>query len=202
MPPISSNAQAAAMQAVQTGTTGTQADIIDRELWDEEIFAAALLQNRLFMVPLSQGGKLLDNTNNQQAGVMPANRKLFVYAIGVDYVSETTGGIKATAADVQAFYTQLARTTVELYINNREFGTYTLQKLFGCRMLVAANPALTLNLPMIQPDFRCITPLNRYIEISGTTSFYVQITHAVAPTAATIGDRLRVGLIGVETRVN
>lgn len=201
-PRIPASGQLEAMAAVQTGTTGTQGDIIDRILWDEIILAAAPLTNRLFQNPVGVGGRLLDQTNNTQTGLMPANRKLTVHAITVEYVTETTGGIKATAADVQAFYTQLARTTAVLFINNREFGQWTLQRLFGCCTLIAANPALTLNLPLIQPRFQGITPLNRPVEIAGTTQFFVEVTHSVAPTVATIGDRFRLGLMGIETRVN
>ena len=152
MPPrIPASGQLEAMAAVQTGTTGTQGDIIDRILWAELLFAAAPLTNRLFQNPLGVGGLLLDQTNNTQQGVMPANRKLTVHAVAVDYVSETTGGIKATAADIQALFTQLARTTVTLFINNREFGQWTLQRLFGMCFLVAVNPAVTFTPPFPEP---------------------------------------------------
>lgn len=192
-----------ALQNVQTGTTGTQGDLIDRTLWDEEILAATPLVVRLFQNPLGAGGKQIDQTNNTQAGQMPSNRKLTVHAIKVMYASETTGGIKATAADVQALYTQLARTTATIYLNNREFGQWTLMELLGVALIVAVNPAVTVNLPFIAPPkFHGIFPLNKQIEIAGMTQFFVEIQHAIAPTAATIGDRLRFGLAGIETRIN
>lgn len=191
-----------ALQQVQTGTTGTQGDVIDRTLWDEEILAAAPLTVRLFQNPLGAGGKLLDQTNNTQAGQIPSNRKLEVYALKVMYTSETTGGIKATAADIQALFTQLTRTTATIFLNNREFGQWTLQELMGSALLVAVNPALTLNVPFPEPRFHGIFPLNRKIEIAGLTQFYVEIVHSVAPTAATIGDRFKFGLSGIETRIN
>lgn len=196
------NDQQAALDMVQTGSTGTQGDVIDRILWAEEVIAAAPLQVRLFQNPLGVGGLLLDQTNNPLSGVMSSNRSLKVHAIVVDYVSETTGGIKATAADIQAFFTQLARTTAVLFINNREFGQWTLQRLFGACMLVAVNPAVTFTPPFPEPRFQGITPLNNPIVIAGNTQFYVEITHSVVPTAATIGDRLRLGLMGTEKRVN
>lgn len=190
-----------ALQTVQSGTVGNQGDIIDRTLWAEEVFAAAPLTVRLFQ---AVGGLLLlDQTNNSEAGRMPANRKLVVHAIKAFYVSETTGGIKATAADIQAFYTQIARTTISLMINNREFGQWTLQEVFGTCMMVAVNPAVTFTPPFIAPPrFHGILPLNRPIEIAGNTQYFVEVNHSVAPTAATIGDRLRIGLNGIETRVN
>lgn len=194
--------QLQAQAELQTGSTGTQVDKIDRVLWAELVFAAAPLTNRLFQNPLGVGGLLLDQTNNTQAGQMPANRKLFVNAIAVDFVSETTGGIKATAADIQALFTQFARTTVVLFLNNREFGQWTLQRLMGASFLVAVNPAVTFTPPFPQPRFHGITPLNNTIEIAGNTQFFVEITHSVVPTAATIGDRLRVGLMGTEVRLN
>lgn len=197
------NPELNALNSVQTGTTGTQGDVIDRTLWDEEILAAAPMTVRLFQNPLGAGGKLLDQTNNTQAGQMPSNRKLTVHALKLMYVSETTGGVKATAADIQALYTQLARTTATVFINNREFGQWTLQELMGVSLMVALNPAATFMPPFIAPPkFHGIFPLNRNIELAGLTQFYVEITHSVAPTAATIGDRLRFGLAGIETRVN
>ena len=191
-----------ALNQVQSGTTGNEGDIIDRTLYDEEIIAAAPLTVRLFQNPLGAGGKLLDQTNNTQAGQIPANRKLEVYALKSMWVSETTGGIKATAADIQAFYTQLARTTATFFINNREFGQWTLMELFGISVMVAVNPAVTFTPPFLSPRFHGIFPLNRKIELAGLTQYYVEITHSITPTAATIGDRFRFGIQGIETRVN
>lgn len=194
--------QLQALSSVQVGSTGTQGDKVNRTLWDEEILAAASLTTRLFQNPISSGGKLLDQTNNTQAGQIPSNRKMFVKAIKIFYTSETTGGIKATAADVQALYTQLTRTTATIMVNNREFGQWTLQELMGSALLVAVNPAVTLNLPFLNPRFHGIFPLNETIELAGTTQFFVEVQHAVAPTVATIGDRLRIGLSGIELRIN
>ncbi|MDD5688613.1 MAG: hypothetical protein PHE88_12365 [Elusimicrobia bacterium] len=192
--------QLTALAEVQSGTTGTQGDSINRTLWSELVLAAAPLTNRLFQ---NVGGALLlDQTNNTQAGVMPSNRKFYVKALKIMYVSETTAAIKATAADIQAFYTQLARTTATIMINNREFGQWTLQELLGAATLVATNPAVTLVFPIIQPRFHGIFPLNETILLAGNTQYFVEITHSVAPTAATIGDRLRFGLSGIEVRVN
>ena len=192
-----------ALQQVQSGGTGTQADVIDRTLWAEEIFAAAPLVNRLFQNPLGVAGLLLDQTNNTQAGQIPSNRELLVKAIKVFYVSETTAAIKATAADIQGLYTQIARTTVQLFVNNREFGQWTLQELFGACLMVAVNPAVTFTPPFLAPPrFHGIFPLNEPIKLAGLTQFFVEVTHSVAPAADTIGDRLRIGLSGIETRVN
>jgi hypothetical protein len=194
--------QEKALTDLQQGTFGTEGDSIDRTLWDEEILAAAGLNVRLFQNPLGAGGKLLDQTNSTQAGLIPNGRKMEVRALKVFYVSETTGGVKATAADLQAFYTQLARTTVSFMIANREFGQWTVQELLGVPLLVALNPAVTLNLPFLLPEFRGIFPLNRKITLAGLTPFYLEVNHSIAPTASTIGDRLRIGLAGIETRLN
>jgi hypothetical protein len=192
--------QMSALANMQTGTTGTQGDRINRTLWAEEIIAVAPLTVRLFQ---AVGGLLLlDQTNNTQAGVMPSNRKLIVRALKAFWVSETTAAIKATAADVQAFYTQLARTTITLMINNREFGQWTLQEIFGASILCAVNPAVTLNMPFLSPRFHGIFPLNQEILIAGNTQYFVEVTHSVVPTAATLGDRFRLGLAGIEERVN
>ncbi len=196
----SKEGQLTALAEVQSGSTGTQGDRINRTLWAEMVLAAAPLTVRLFQ---AVGGLLLlDQTNNTQAGSMPSNRKLYVKALKVMFVSETTAAIKATAADIQAFYTWLARTTATIMINNREFGQWTLQELMGPCALVAYNPAVTLNFPVIEPRFHGIFPLNETILIAGQTQYFVEITQSVAPGAAIIGDRLRFGLSGIEVRVN
>lgn len=200
MPGIDVQDQLTALANVQSGTTGTQGDKINRTLWAEEVIAAAPLTTRLFQAV--GGVLLLDQTNNTQAGVMPSNRKLFVKALKVMWTSETTAGIKALAADIQAFYTQLARTTATIMINNREFGQWTLQELFGACTLIATNPALTAAYPTIQPRYHGIFPLNEPILIAGNTQYYVEITHSVVPGAPVIGDRFRFGLAGIEVRVN
>jgi len=196
---MDSQGQLNALAQIQSGTTGTQGDRINRTLWAEEIFAAAPLTNRLFQ---NVGGALLlDQTNNTQAGSMPSNRKMYVKALKVMYVSNLSTD-KTTGALIQAMYTQIARTTATIMINNREFGQWTLQELFGACFMVAVEPAATLNQMMMQPRFHGIFPLNETIEIAGQTQYFVEITHSVAPTAATIGDRLRFGLSGIEVRIN
>ena len=194
--------QLEALATVQTGSTGTQGDKINRSLWDELLIAAAPLQNRLFMNPVSVAGRLLDQTNNTQGGQMPSNRQLIVKALKILYVSETTAAIKATAQDIQDLYTLLFRTTAVMMINNREFGQWTLAELMGLTVAVAVNPAVTFTPPFINPRFHGIMPLNEPITIAGATQYFIELTHSVAPTAAVIGDRLRIALCGIEVRVN
>lgn len=199
---ISEQGQLEALATVQTGSTGTQGDKINRTLWDELLIAAAPLQNRLFMNPVSVGGRVMDQTNNTQGGQMPANRQLIVRAIKIFYVSETTAAIKATAQDIQDLYTLLFRTTAVLFINNREFGQWNLNEFMGLSLAVAVNPAVTFTPPFLNPRFHGIMPLNEPVAIAGTMQFNMELTHSVAPTGAVIGDRLRVGLSGIEVRVN
>ncbi len=195
--------QSSAMQNLQKGTFGTEGDEIDRTIWDEEILAAAALNVRLFQNPIGAGGKLMDQTNNTQAGLIPNGRKLVVHALKVFWLSQPTGAAvtKTTALLVEEFFTQLARTTAQFMIANREFGQWTLQELFNVSMLVSINPAVTVNLPFVQPSFNGIFPLNKPITLSAMAPFFIEITHSVAPTAATIGDRFRFGLAGIEKRL-
>lgn len=190
-----------ALDSLSTGTYGNQGERIDFTYWDEDILAAAGLDVRLFQVPMG-GAKTRDQTNMTQAGMIPQGQKLEVKAIKVLYTSETTGGIKATAADIQAFFTQLARTVVSVKVQGKDtMGEWTLQELMGLSMAVALNPAVTFMPPFPEPRFHCIFPLTRKITLAALTPFYVQVTRAVAPTAATIGDRLKIGLNGILTRI-
>lgn len=190
-----------AMDQLGTGTYGNQAERIDFTYYDEDILAAAGLDVRMFQVPMG-GAKLRDQTNMTQAGMIPQGQKLEVKAIKVMYTSDTTGGIKATAADIQALFTQIARTVVSVKIQGKDtMGEWTLQELLGCSFAVAVNPAVTFMPPFPEPRFHGIFPLTRKITLAALTPFFVQVTRSVAPTAATIGDRLKIGLNGILTRV-
>lgn len=190
-----------ALDQLGTGTYGNQGEKIDHSYWDEDIMAAAGLDIRMFQVPMG-GTKTRDQTNMTQAGMIPQGQKFEVKAIKVLYTTETTGGIKATAADVQAMMTQFARTVVSIKIQGKDtMGEWTLQELMGLSFSVAVNPAVTLNLPFPEPRFHGIFPLTRKITLAALTPFYVQLNRAVAPTAATIGDRLKIALNGTLTRV-
>lgn len=189
-----------ALLNTQVGTYGTEGEQLDFSYWDEAIIAAATLTHRLFTNPLGSAGKTLDQTNLTLAGQIPQGQLLDVRAIKVFY---TTSAAKATA-DVQSLYTLLTRTTVTLKLANKEnMGVWPLQELLGAASLVALTPtAAGDNIPVIEPKFHGIFPLNKKIILAALTPFEVTVIHHVAPDAALAGDRLKISLAGIMTRVS
>lgn len=189
-----------ALLNTQVGTYGTEGEQLDWTYYDEAIIAAATTTHRLFTNPLGSGGKTLDQTNLTLAAQIPQGQLLDVRAIKVMY---TTSNAKATA-DVQSFYTLLARTTVSIKLSNKEtMGQWTLQELLGNAMGFALTPtAAGDNIPLISPKFHGIFPLNVKIILAALTPFEVTVVHHAAAAAALANDRLKIGLSGILTRVS
>lgn len=188
-----------ALDKVAVGTYGTEGDELDWSYYDEAIIAAATLTHRLFTTPLGSGGKTLDQTNLTIAGQIPQGQLLDVRAIKVMYTSAAAKG----TAGVQDMYTLFTRTTVTIKLQNKEsMGQWTLQELMGASTLVALTPtAAGDNIPLIQPKYHGVFPLNKKIVLAALTPFEVTINHHAAPAATAANDRLKVALAGILTRV-
>lgn len=189
-----------ALQTIGAGSYGTQGDMLDWSYYDEAVIAVATLTHRLFTNPLGSSGKTLDQTNLTVAGQIPQGQKLITHAIKVMY---TSNAAKTTAA-IQEFYTLLARTTISIKLQNKEtMGLWTLQELLGAATLVAATPTVAGdNIPIIQPKFHGVFPLNKKLVLAALTPFEVTVTHHAAPGATTAGDRLKVSLSGILSRIS
>lgn len=187
-----------ALENLQQGTYGVEGEKLDWTYYDSAALAVATLTNRFFTVPL--GTKTLAQTNMTQAGAIPQGQHLTVQAIKVFY---RTAAAKATA-DVQSFYTMLEQTTVSVKLQNKEtMGQWTLQELMGASSLFALTPtAAGDNIPLIQPKFHGIYPLNTPIVLAALTPFEVTVQHHTAVAAALATDILKIGLAGTLVRVS
>jgi hypothetical protein len=82
-------------------------------------------------------------------------------------------------------------------------GQWTLQEVMGANSLIALTPtAAGDNIPVIQPKFHGVFPLNKKIVLAALTPFEVTVQHHAAPGATTANDRLKVALSGILTRVS
>jgi len=189
-----------ALDKLQTGTYGLEGERLDWTYYDTVTLAAATLTTRLFTNPLGTAGKTLDLTNLTQAGNIPQGQQLQVKAVKIFYKS---AAVKATAA-VQSFYDMISQTTVSIKLANKEtMGQWTLQELLGASTLFALTPtAAGDNIPLIQPKYHGIFPLNNKIILAALTPFEVTVVHHVAVNAALAGDFLKVGLAGTLIRVS
>lgn len=189
----------AALQNVQSGMYGTQGDAVDWTYWDTVTIAAATLEHRLFTVPTS-GAKPLWLTNMVNSGQIPQGQKLTIGAIKIMYGSQAA---KATA-DVDSYYNMLQETTIDIQLQNKSsYGQWRLQEVMGAASLFALVPtAAGDNIPLIQPRFHGILPLNIPITLAAVGSFYVHLRHWVAPAAALEDDKITIGLSGILEKVS
>lgn len=180
----------------------TAAEVLDWTYYDRLLIdgTTPTLVHRLFVTPLGQAGKTLADTNMVLAGLLPQGQNMKVKAIKFLYV---TAAAKATAV-VTAFYTMLTRTTLEVIIPGKDsMGTWLLSEVLGVSSLFALTPtAAGDNIPLIQPRFHGIFPLNKAIKIGATQSFEIRITHHVAPAATLDNDRIYIGLNGRLVRMS
>lgn len=184
------------------GTYGKGGEILDWTYYDSAILAAATTVHRLFTVALGGGApaKTLDRTNMTTAGQMPQGQNLAVRAIKI-WIA--TANALATA-DVQTFYTMLRTATVELILPGKDsMGQWNMAEVLGAATLTALTPtAAGDNIPIVQPRFHGILPLNTPLVLAALTPFEVRITHHTASGAALDGDLLFVGLTGTLQRAN
>jgi hypothetical protein len=182
------------LQKLQRGTYGAGGEKIDWTYWDTLVLATATTMFRLFVNPLGSGGKTLADTNMTSAGVMPQGQHLTVHALKLFYVSNAAHN---TAA-VQSLYSFLRATTLEFIIPGKyTIGQWTLAEMMGTSSLFAVTPtAAGDNIPLIQPTFKGVFPLNTPITLAALTPFEVQIQMHVASAAGLDGDRVLVGLNG------
>ena len=189
-----------ALENLQQGTYGAEGERLDWTYYDSNPLAVATLTNRYFTNPLGSGGKTLAQTNLTLAGQIPQGQNHTVQAIKVFY---RTTGAKATAA-VNDFYTMLEQTTVSVKLQNKEtMGQWTLMELMGAATLFALTPtAAGDNIPLIQPKYHGIFPLNNPIVLAALTPFEVTVTHHTAVAATLATDVLKIGLAGTLVRVS
>jgi len=189
-----------ALEKTQQGSFGTEGEQLEWSYYDTATIAAATLVHRLFTNPLGAAGKTKADTNLTTAAQMPQGHHLEVNAIKVMYESNAA---KATAA-VQNFYDLLTETTATFILGSvKDMGEWTLQELMGCASLFAMTPtAAGDNIPLVQPRFTGIYPLNVPIVIAALTPFECRIEHHVAPAAALADDKLKISLCGILTRLS
>jgi len=182
------------LNRLQRGTFGSGGEKLDWSYWDTFVLSTATSVFRLFVNPLGAGGKTLSDTNMTSSGQMPQGQHFTIHALKLFYI----GNAAAATADVNTYYAYLRATTLEFIIPGKyTVGQWTLMELMGASSLFALTPtAAGDNIPLIQPRFHGVFPLNTPITLAALTPFEVQVTCQVASGAALDGDRLCVSLNG------
>lgn len=190
------------LTSLQGGSYGAGGEILDWTYYDSFAVSASTLVQRLFTQSLGQGStpKTLDITNMTNGGSIPQGQRLDVRAIKLFLTSKTA---LATAA-VQKLYTFLSSTTVELIMPGKDsMGTWTLQELLGTCSLLAFTPTVSGdNIPVIEPRFHGIFPLNTVWTLAALTPFEIRVTHQAAPDSSLADLKVQIGLNGRLTRLS
>lgn len=192
---------AKALQKLQDGSySKTAAEKLDYSLYDTLVLATATLLHRMFLTPLGQAGKLLSDTNMVLAGLLPQGQNLLVRAIKFFYVTNTA----MATADVQFFYDMIKNTTITFTVPGKEnMGQWPLQEIIGSCSMIALTPTVAGdNIPVNQPRFHGIYPLNIPIRIGATQSFEITIQHHIAANAALDGNKIMIALAGKLIRMS
>lgn len=186
------------IQNLQAGTYGASGEKLDWSYYDRVVLLSTTTVNRLFTVQLGASSKTLADTNLTQSGQIPQGQRFTIRALKVSYV---TNAARATA-NVQQYYDVLKNTSVQFIIPNKgPMGQWGLWELLGASSLFALTPtAAGDNIPVIQPRFHGVFPLNTPIVLAALTPFYVEVTHHTATNAALDNDRIYVSLNGTLVR--
>lgn len=168
--------------------------------YDTVSLVSTTLVHRYFVNPIGSGGKTLADTNFTLAGQLPQGQNFTFHAIKVFYWADA----QYATANILQFYQLLYETTVEIIITGKDsMGTWTLIELLGASTLTGLTPTVGGdNEPIILPSFKGIYPLNIPIQIGGTGSIELRMTHQVAPNAALDGDKVRLSLQGKLVRAS
>jgi hypothetical protein len=188
------------------GTHAKGGEILDWTYYDS-MNISAVLSNQLFQLSLGQGSpaKTLDQTNMTVNGQIPTGQRMTAHRIKFMYVSQSTSWASAGTAQVQKWYSMLAKTTLRVHIPGKDdLIELTLQELLGACTLVADVPTVSGdNIPIIKPRYHGIFPLNKPLVLAQNTSFTVYVEHQTAPDAALYtgtGDIIKIGLNGILER--
>ena len=179
----------------------TAAEVLDFSYYDTMIMATGTLLQRLFITPLGQGGKSLADTNMVSAGQLPQGQNFKIYNFKVFY--QSYGG-EFASADVNLWYKMLTETTFEFIVPGKDnLGQWTLWEMIGESTMIALIPTTAGdNIPINQPRYGGVFPLNKPIKIGAVQSFEVRIQHHVAPSANLDADKLFISLNGRLVRMS
>lgn len=189
---------------LERGTHSRSGEIMDWSYYDSFNVSAALSVN-MFQTAIGQSSKTLDITNMTSGGQIPTGQRFTVHRIKMLYVSQSTSWASAGTAQVQKWYSLLTKSTFEFKIPGKDsLLTLTLQELLGPATLVHCQPTVSGdNIPIIQPRYSGIFPLNKPIILAEQTTFGCLVTHQTAPDSTLYtgtGDLIKISLNGILER--
>ena len=166
-------------QILERGTYGNSGEKMDWTYYDTMKIDNTVATYDFYSIPNGQQGKNLADTNFPLSSVMPSTENFNVFALKVWFVTDDD----LDTDNRQMIYTMFERTTVEIKIGGKDsMGTFKLIELFGTSSLIALTPTVAGdNIPLIQPSFKGIMPINNRLTLAASTPFRVRLTHWTLP---------------------
>jgi hypothetical protein len=190
---------------LQRGTHSAGGEVLDWSYYDTETVSHSTTTNNLFQLSLGQGTppKTLELTNMTINAQIPTGQRLSVHRIKLFYATHST----FNTAKVLQFYKLLTTSTLEFLIPGKDsLLNMTLHELMGVSTLTALTPTTAGdNIPIIQPRFNGVYPLQKAIILAEQTPFSLRITHQDASaltdnTNGLDGDFIKLSLNGILER--
>lgn len=190
------------LQNLDRGTHARGGEIMDWSYYDSFSLLSTRLANNMFQTAVGQSSKTLDQTNMTANGIIPTGQRLTIHRIKMFYISQSGSWASAGTAQIQKWYSALAKSTFEFKIPGKDsLLTLTLQELLGPATLVADVPTVSGDsIRFIQPRYSGIFPLNKPIILAANTSFGCLVTHQTAPDATLDTDIIKIALNGILER--
>jgi hypothetical protein len=194
-----------ALKDLKKGTHSIYGEKLDWTLYDTAILASTTTEYKFFQLAEGQGAtpKTQNQTNMTSSAQIPTGQRLRTARIKVWYhAGASLIAAQTPEANLKHIYNFIHNSVVRVLIPGKDsILTMTLQELMGVSVLFPIVPTATYNVPIIQPYFHGIFPLNKKIILAEQTNFTVELkAYASNPNAALNGDTVRIGLNGLLER--
>lgn len=169
-------------------------EVLDYTYYDRMALLSTVTKTRMFTVQLGQQGKSLADTNMLNSSLLPQGQNLKVYFIKIGFHCVAV----RTETELQSIYDFIRETTLTFKIPGKDnLGIWPLHELMGIATLIDLVPSVAGdNIPLIQPSYKSVYPLNFQIKLGAIQTFEVEVEQHTASAADLDGDFLWVGLNG------
>ena len=169
-------------------------EVLDYTYYDRYSLLVATTKIRMFTVQLGQQGKTMADTNMLNSSLLPQGQNLKVYFIKCCY----QGSSEKDEAALQNFFEYLQNTTLTVKVPGKDnLGVWPLHEMFGISTMLTLVPSVPGdNVPMPQPTYKSVYPLNFQIKLGAIQTFEVEIESHTPTNTSLDADRLWVGLNG------
>ncbi len=186
---------ASTLETLQKGARAGGKEVFDFTYYDTCSYADGN-EIRLFTASVGQNGKTKAETNMKTPGAIPQGQRLTVAKIKA-FLFNSAPQNESNMAEI---YNMIFRTTVDIVLPGKmELGSFPLSEIMGISSLLMIKPEGTggANIPIIQPRFHGILPLNSPLILPALQPFEIVVRPNGSSSEYTRDTQLRIGLNGI-----